>query len=385
MKIAFVMPNTLPMPAVKGGAVETILQNYIDANEKCGHQELTVFCKYDSDAKLASNQYKYTNFVYINEVGRITVIKKIVLGVLNLLSNCRTGNVYIRKVSNKIKCKEFDFVIIENAPYYLPVISRKTRIKSVLHIHNDYSKSMKMIVKKYSDFLLCVSENIKKSYDVDEYNGRLSVLFNCIDIQRFEYDFLAREKLRNQLKIKDDEKVYIYTGRIIEGKGVLELIKAFILALRIVDNIKLMIVGGISYSNNSIDEYMEKCIREANKAKNKIIFTGYIDYKDLADYYSSADIGVIPSMLNEAASLSAIEMIASGLPLIANKIGGLEEMACRGKVRFVGLGRNYIEELSNAIINMNIGKRVKNTISLDDFSISNYKYKLESELKGWTD
>ena len=77
MKIAFVMPNTLPMPAVKGGAVETILQNYIDANEKCGHQELQVFCKYDFHANLASNQYKYTNLVYINELGSINVIKKI--------------------------------------------------------------------------------------------------------------------------------------------------------------------------------------------------------------------------------------------------------------------------------------------------------------------
>ena len=52
------------MPAVKGGAIETLLQHVIDLNEKNYDCDLTVISLYDPKALKKSHQYKHTRFVY---------------------------------------------------------------------------------------------------------------------------------------------------------------------------------------------------------------------------------------------------------------------------------------------------------------------------------
>lgn len=385
-KIAFIMPNTLPMPAIKGGAVENILQNYLELNEKSENpQNITIFCKFDIDAKKEAQKYKYTQYIYIEHKGNINYIKKIILGLLNKVFRYNIGNLYIREIFRHLKNQKFDYIIIENAPYYLPIIKKINSIK-IMHIHNDYSEEMKKIVNNYSSKTICVSNYIKETYKTYQIYNASAVLYNCIDILKFKFDKNFRKEIRDKFSLKEKDILFIYTGRLIKGKGILEMVQAFILASKIKKNLKLMIVGGISFSNNKIDNFLKKCIKEIKDNEN-IILTGYIDYNVLAKYYSAADIGVIPSLLKEAASLSAIEMISTGLPLIANKIAGLEEMAKYGDVYFIDSKNNYIENLKNLMLTVERKVRKQNSYNLDNFSIEKYKSNLENILdnKGESD
>ncbi len=383
MKIAFVMPNTLPMPAVKGGAVENILQNYIDLNENDGTQEITVFCKHDIEAEYKSRNYKYTRFIYVSDQGKMNYFFRYILGAVNSISRYRTGNLYIRKVANILKKDLYDYIIVENAPYYLPVIYKKLKTLPVIHIHNDYTRGMKEIVDQYSFGIVCVSNYIKDCYSSFQIHNKAEVLFNCINVSKFSFNTRDRDMIRNKYAIKSEELLFIYTGRIIRGKGILEMIQAFSKALKKRTNIKLLIVGGIGYSNNKVDDYLKECIERAKENEASIIFTGYVNYNDLPKYYSAADIGIIPSMLKEAAPLSAIEMIASGLPLIVNEIAGLREMASYGNSIFVKLERDYISSLAKAILDIDIKERKENRCNLDDFHTKCYKSKLENILERW--
>lgn len=378
-KIAFIMPNALPMPAIKGGAVESILQNYLELNEKSKNpQDITIFCKFDIDAKKEAQKYKYAQYIYVEHKGKINYIKKVILSLFNRLFLYNIGNLYIREIFKYLKNQKFDYIIIENAPYYLPVIKKINSIK-VMHIHNDYSEEMKKIVSNYSSKIMCVSNYIKETYKTYEIYNSSTILYNCIDILKFKFNREFRKEIRDKFLLKENDILFIYTGRLIKGKGILEMIQAFILASKIKKNLKLMIVGGINYSNNKIDSYLKKCIKEI-KSNDNIILTGYIDYNILEKYYSAADIGIIPSLLKEAASLSAIEMIASGLPLIVNKIAGLEEMAKYGDVYFIDSKNDYVENLKKLILNVEKKVRKENSYNLDNFSIKKYKSDLESIL-----
>lgn len=380
MKIAFIMPNTLPMPAVKGGAVENILQNYLNLNENSKNpQNITVFCKLDVKAREESKKYKYTQFIYIEHKGKINYIKKIILGISNKILKYKLGNLYIREILKLLRKQKFDYIIIENAPYYLPIIKEIQTCK-IVHIHNDYPKRLKEIVDKYSSKTICVSNYIKETYKMYQVYNNSTVLYNCIDILKFKFNKISREKIRNKYLLKTDDILFIYTGRLIKGKGILEMIKSFNLALKMKKNLKLMIIGGINFSNNNINTYLKECLREIGNSKD-FILTGYIDYINLPEYYSAADVGILPSLLKESASLSAVEMIASGLPIIANKIAGLEEMANYGNTIFINSKKNYIENLKKAIVNVEIDDRRKNKYDLNKFSIERYKYNLESILK----
>lgn len=57
-----------------------------------------------------------------------------------------------------------------------------------------------------------------------------------------------------------------------------------------------------------------------------VVFTGYVNYDDINYLYAIADLGVIPSIVNEACPLTAIEMMASGIPVICTNSGGLPEL-----------------------------------------------------------
>ena len=65
MKVCFITPNVFPVPATKGGACETLVNNLIDENEK--QKKLSIICVsvYEEEAYRLSTQYKNTDFIYI--------------------------------------------------------------------------------------------------------------------------------------------------------------------------------------------------------------------------------------------------------------------------------------------------------------------------------
>ena len=116
------------------------------------------------------------------------------------------------------------------------------------------------------------------------------------------------------------EKIILFVGRIIETKGVSFLIKAFREVLIKCPNCRLMIAG-----NGSYDTYL----MEAKDICTKITFTGLLEKKDLYELYSIADIGVMPSFI-EQCNYVAIEMMMHDLPMITNTAPGLAEMTEEG-------------------------------------------------------
>lgn len=57
------------MPAIKGGAIETLLQYVIDENEKTPRANLTILASYDVEADAVSKKrgYRHTEFVYLKK------------------------------------------------------------------------------------------------------------------------------------------------------------------------------------------------------------------------------------------------------------------------------------------------------------------------------
>lgn len=61
--------------------------------------------------------------------------------------------------------------------------------------------------------------------------------------------------------------------------------------------------------------------------KNRIIFTGFVNYEDMPAIYAMSDICVLPSIWDDPAPLAVIESLVSGKPLITTRSGGIPEYA----------------------------------------------------------
>ena len=321
-RICFILPKGLPVPAVKGGAVETLINNLIDKNEQKHNFEFLVATIYDEKAYSLSKTYKHTKFMYVNTQSLNYRLLALIIHFLNFFGkNLNTYNEFILK---KLKKEKLDYIIVEDGAYhqfssYLKYFKKE---QMILHMHHNGYSSLECD-KTFSTFFGVsdfVVNEFKKTSDIKN----LYTFKNAIDIEKFTKKITKdeRKSLQKKYDIGNDDFTLLFVGRLIKEKGVLELINAI---EKINDeHIKLIIVGSINFGNIENSPYLETIAKKIKNNKN-IQLTGFIHNDDLYKYYQLVDLMVVPSMWNEAAGLVLIEAAISGLPIITTKSGGIAE------------------------------------------------------------
>lgn len=331
MKILIISPGYLPVPAINGGAVESLIDTIVNENEKQQKITITVIginSKNDNnDLILNSTIYKY-----INNKSLLFKIKKVIYALINKIPNIYIGNAYIREVIKKLKKEniKYDKIIIENNPLYGLVLKKYINYPMILHLHNDYlNKSSKKNLKVYKCYerILTVSDYIgKRVAEINlKNNNKIYTLYNGIDISKFKQELSEKEKnkIRNKYKIHKNDFIFMYVGRINKQKGVKELIIAFNELNKKYANTKLLIIGSSDFKNSKKSKY----INEIQKLTTKnTIFSGYIDNNDIWRFYKTCDTQIVPSIFKESLGDVVIEGLASSLPLIVNNVGGIPEI-----------------------------------------------------------
>ena len=130
------------------------------------------------------------------------------------------------------------------------------------------------------------------------------------------------------LRIKPPERepednIILFVGRLVYRKGLHVLVKAL---QRIKGrDFKLYVVGG---------GYMEipaRMLAKAYGVEDKVEFLGVVPEDVKIELYRRAKIVVVPSILNESFGIVALEAMAAGRPVIASRVGGLEDIVVNGE------------------------------------------------------
>jgi glycosyltransferase involved in cell wall biosynthesis len=87
----------------------------------------------------------------------------------------------------------------------------------------------------------------------------------------------------------------------------------------------------------------------AEKAGERIIFTGFVNYKDMPALYAMADVCVLPSIWDDPAPLAVIEAMTSGRPLITTRSGGIPEYADKNCAVILERDANLVTNLATAM------------------------------------
>lgn len=118
------------------------------------------------------------------------------------------------------------------------------------------------------------------------------------------------EKMRKNWNIDKNDTLLLFVGRIGEEKRVIELLDMCIHLTKEKDNIKALFVG-----NGPALDHMRKTVQKEH-LDHKIIFTGFVNWTDLHTYYGMSDIFITAS-LSEMHSMTILEALISGLPIVA--------------------------------------------------------------------
>lgn len=185
-------------------------------------------------------------------------------------------------------------------------------------------------VLKDADRVICATEQ-ERSFIRQLYGGdpaRVSVIPLGVDLDRFRPAVKADARRRLGLS---DARIVLFVGRLEPLKGVDILIGAAGMLDPDLD-FRILIVGGDESSISHIEQL--RAMAAVLGVSDRISFVGAVSHDELPLYYNAADVCVVPSHY-ESFGLVAVEAMASGVPVIASRVGGLTGTVSDGETGYL--------------------------------------------------
>ncbi len=179
--------------------------------------------------------------------------------------------------------------------------------------------------------IIVLSKNVQE-YFKNTYNRDTIFIPNGVN----KPEILSADIIKDKFNLDKDDYI-LFLGRIVPEKGIHYLIDAF---NNIKTNKKLVIAGGAS----DTDSYYQELKKKLNNNKN-IIFTGFVQGKELDELYSNAYIYCLPSDL-EGMPLSLLEAMSYGNCCLTSDI---EECSTVLEDRGVTFKKSDVKDLTKVL------------------------------------
>lgn len=348
-RVLLVPPPNLPVPAVQGGAVETLLTHLIRENERQGQLDLLCASVPDEAARRAAEGLQHTKMLYIAQPHGHRRYWPMVF-VERCLGIAAPYDPWYQKVqlALALELPGPDLIVAEGGNLtQCSAISRMFgRRRCLAHLHGQTACSP--VMDTIYGGILALSQFIRDDYlktsTLDP--KRAYIWYNCVDTRRFRPG-PPPLALRTRLGFGARDFVVLFCGRLDPDKGIHKLMEA--LEQLPVPQIKLLIVGSPFFGRTQQSSFLRRLEQQARALGNRVQFTGYLPNEDLPDYYRLADLVCVPTLVEEAAGLVAMEAMACGRPVLATRSGGMPEYLEGSQAMLVERGENIADQLAWSI------------------------------------
>lgn len=420
--VAVVTSGYLPVPNVLGGAVEALDMMMVRENEKTPNFEFTVFSSWAPgvDEIVRDGAFQHTDFRFIKTPMLVKAADrciywaaKYILRKKKLMSYRYIAQRlwYIRKVSKALSKDDasgrvpFDKVMIENHATLFMTMQKygnaeRYADKVYYHLHNEVTndfgcKHEIAQVKKVlgvSNYIVDTLDKFLREHGEGGLRSEQKAVWrNGVDTSRFGSEEADKKAqiFRKKYGIDKNDVVFLFSGRLTPEKGAEELLRAFSEVAKKVPNAKLVVAGAFFFNSNIVSPFEQKLRNLASNptVKNRIIFTGFVNYEDMPAIYAMSDICVLPSIWDDPAPLAVIESLVSGKPLITTRSGGIPEYADEQSAIILERGDQLVDQLADAMTKIARGSDERDAMGAhktalrSEFSKETYMAQLASLLR----
>lgn len=182
----------------------------------------------------------------------------------------------------------------------------------------------------YADVIISPSKSyVESSKYLSNYLNKVRVIPNGVDLNEFNLDY-SKYDCRDKLNLPLDKKIVLFFGYLSPYKSPDILLKAFVDILKNEPDTILLFAG-----NGEMEDDLKRLSKKLGIEEN-VIFAGFIKKEFRALYYRSSDIFCLPSsMSTECYPLAVLEAMASELPIVASRIGGIPDIINNGTNGFM--------------------------------------------------
>lgn len=338
LKIAFIATEKLPVPAIRGGAI----QIYLEAIAPRIAEEHDVTVISIKDKNLANKEVnKNVKFIRFDEGEYVALIKK-----------------FLEKES-------FDLIHICNRPSWVNEIMNVTpHTKCILSVHNEMFAYEKI---NDSDGTACINRT-SQIVTVSDFIGRtitsrfpiakgkVQTVYSGVDLDKYvpvwtNEGTKSRERMRKQLGF-EEKKIVLFVGRLSKVKGPHLLLQALPKIIEVHPDIMLVIVGSKWFGDNDINNYVKHLYTVGAINKDYVTFIQFVQPKDMQAIYSMSDIFVCSSQWEEPLARVHYEAMAAGIPILTSNRGGNPEVIDEGKNGYIIYDFDNPESYASAIIDL---------------------------------
>ncbi len=210
------------------------------------------------------------------------------------------------------------------------------------------------VLWRNAEFLVANSEGLRKMAKRVFPDLPIHVIPNGVDMHRFT---------NGHARVPANEVRILFVSRLIMRKGLQFLIKAIPMVCE-QTNVPFLIkvVGDGPDKDKLITQIDDLGVNKSFR------FYGYVDHEKLPEYYLDADIFVLPS-LAEGMPNVVLEAMGSGLPVVATKVPGSEELVHHGENGFLvdsgdsqALARALTKLINDRALREKMGRAAKDIV-----------------------
>ncbi|MDP1571552.1 MAG: glycosyltransferase family 4 protein [Vicinamibacterales bacterium] len=343
-------PELLPVPPVRGGAIERWIRDAAVRLAARGHDVHVVSRDHGDGAREQVIDGVRYHFVRIPPALESGLPAAVARGLWYYLGARRRLAVIAPDIVHHHSRPAGLWLGLGGAPFAAHVISLHSMEYGWSFGYRRWDRALIARGLRAASRVLCVSDFIRQ-HTLERYPAlreTTTTVYNGVDGETF-HPSPETERAATPPRI-------LYVGRVEERKGVHVLLDAFERVISpALPEATLRIVGPHSYWDGAPSAYYRDVEARA-AAHSRIELRGptYVD-DELAALYRDADVSVVPSVFPEALGLTALEAQASGVPVVVSNAGGLPETVSPGESGLVfengsadGLGRAVLELLADA-------------------------------------
>lgn len=320
MKILLVCTEKLPVPCLRGGAIQTYIDGILPYLRR--EHEIVVFSVTDPDLPdhEVRNCIQYERFAPGN------------------------SEMYYQAVAKFVAGETFDWIIFYNRPKYLSLVaSAASKSRFLLSMHNemfhankinpDLARSCLERVEKVITVSKFIADGIAHLFP--EYQHKLQPIYAGVDLKRFQPRWLSEAIKRRTALLAThglkNKKIVLFVGRLSEKKGPDILLSAFDQVIEQHPSAVLLIIGSKWYGSNEENQYVRNLKEQAKSLGDSVRLLGFISQAKIHDYFLLGDIFVCASQWQEPLARVHYEAMATGLCTITTPRGGNPEVIIPGK------------------------------------------------------